>query len=60
MYVEIIGFNMHSPRSPIYSETLARRGVPPRFLKVLSHVCEQGDHTFEIALPHLSTSVMAT
>jgi hypothetical protein len=41
---------MHSLQSPVYNETLARRGLPPRFFKVLSHVYEQGDHTSEIAL----------
>jgi hypothetical protein len=60
IYVSSIGFHMHGPRSPIYGETLARHGLPPRFFKVLLHVCEQGDHTSDIALPHLSTLVMAT
>jgi flagellar biosynthesis/type III secretory pathway ATPase len=44
----------------IYGETLARRGLPPRFFKVLLHVCERGDNTFEIALTHLYTYIMAT
>jgi hypothetical protein len=39
---------------------IPRRGLHSRFFKVLSHVCEQDDHTSEIALPHLSISVMAT
>jgi hypothetical protein len=51
---------MHSPRRLVYDETLARRGLPPRFFKVLSHVCKRGGHTSDIDLPHLSTYIMAT
>jgi hypothetical protein len=51
---------MHSPRSPVYRETLAHRGLPPLFFKVLSHVCQWGGHTSEIALPHLSPYIMDT
>jgi hypothetical protein len=36
--VESKGFDMHSPRSPVYGETLACRGLPPPFFKVLWHV----------------------
>jgi hypothetical protein len=49
-----------APRSPVYGETLAYRGLPPRFFKVLSHVCQRGGHTSEIALRHLSTYIIAT
>jgi hypothetical protein len=33
---------------------------PPRFFKVLLHVYQRGGHTSEIALPHISTYIMAT
>jgi hypothetical protein len=51
---------MHSPRSPIYGETLARRGLAPLDFLKCYRMCEQEDHTYEISLPHLSTSVMGT
>jgi hypothetical protein len=51
---------MHSPRSPVYGETLARRGLPPSIFKVLLHVCQRSGHTSQIALPHLSSYIMPT
>jgi hypothetical protein len=45
---------------PGYGETLAGRDVPPCFFKVLSHVCQWGGHTSQVALPRLSPYIMPT
>jgi hypothetical protein len=55
MYVYSKGFDMHSPRSSMYRETLARRGLPPLiFQSVIACVPTEWSHLLDSSTTPIS------